>query len=336
MTKRTHRSLGLIALVAVLVLAVPGLAQYREYYITGNVIDTQKNPVAGAEISLRDVKTSRGYNIKTDKKGEFKFAGLPHGVYAVEIRKEGFALKQDEWRFETPQDTMQRVEIPAITIVSQVQVEEIQKLKEAESGVKEAADLIRNDDADGAIAKLKDLLATNPKEPNSLYLLGIAYAKKSMHAEAQAAFLQVTELAPKFAAAFYHLGVAYQALDQPEKALEAYVRTNELDPANADALLQLRPRPVQAEPHRRSPDRVREGHRAQARRSGVSGDGRPLLHQQGRFRKGHRVPRKGQGRLQRRRPVEIPRRADRTAEAPDQEIGRPAMSFTSLSAFLMT
>jgi tetratricopeptide (TPR) repeat protein len=235
MTKRTHLSLGLIALVAVLVLAVPGLAQYREYYITGTVIDTQKNPVAGAEIRLRDVKTSRGYNIKTDKKGEFKFAGLPHGVYAVEIRKEGFALKQDEWRFDTPQDTMQRVEIPAITIVSQVQVEEIQKLKEAETGVKEAADLIRNDDADGAIAKLKVLLATNPKEPNSLYLLGIAYAKKSMHAEAQAAFLQVTELAPKFAAAYYHLGVAYQALELPEKALEAYVRTNELDPANADA-----------------------------------------------------------------------------------------------------
>ena len=235
MRNRTYRSLGLIALIGILVLAVPGLAQYREYYITGKVIDTQKNPVEAAEISLRDVKTSRGYNIKTNKKGEFKFAGLPHGVYAVEIRKEGFALKQDEWNFDTSQETMQRVEIPVLTLVSQAQVEEIQKLKEAESGVKEAADLIRNNDADGAIAKLKELLATNAKEPNALYLLGMAYAKKSMHAEAQAAFLQVTELAPKFAAAFYQLGVAYQALEQPEKALEAYLKTNELDPANADA-----------------------------------------------------------------------------------------------------
>ena len=235
MRNRTSRSLGLITLIAVLVLSVPGLAQYREYYITGQILDTQKNPVTGAEINLRDIKTSRGYSIKTDKKGEFKFAGLPHGVYAVEIVKEGFAIKNDEWRFETPQDVMQRVEVPAITLVSQTQVQEIQKLKEAESGVKEAADLIRSNDPDGAIAKLKGLLVTNPKDPNALFLIGMAYAKKSMLAEAQPAFLQVTELAPKFAAAFYQLGVAYQGLDQPEKALEAYAKTSELDPANADA-----------------------------------------------------------------------------------------------------
>lgn len=236
MSIRKYRSLGLIALVGILILAVPGLAQYREYYITGKILDTQKNPVDGVAIDLRDVKTSRGYSIKTNKKGEFKFAGLPHGVYAVTITKEGYAPKQDEWRFEVPQDTMQRVEVPAVTLVSQTQVEEIQKLKEAESGVKEAADLIRANDPDGAIVKLKGLLATNPKEPNALFLIGMAYAKKTMHAEAQAAFLQVTELAPKFAAAFYQLGIAYQGLDQPEKALEAYGRTYELDPANADAL----------------------------------------------------------------------------------------------------
>ncbi len=235
MRNRTYRSFGSIVLVGILVLVVPGLAQYREYYITGKIIDTQKNPIDAVVIDLRDVKTSRGYRIKTNTKGEFKFAGLPHGVYAVTITKTGFALKQDEWRFETPQDTMQRVEVPAITLVSQTQVEEIQKLKEAESGIKQAADLIRANDPDGAIVKLKGILATSPKDPNALFLIGMAYARKTMHAEAQAAFLQVTELAPKFAAAFYQLGVASQGLDQPEKALEAYARTNELDPANADA-----------------------------------------------------------------------------------------------------
>ena len=230
-----YRSLLPVALIAVLVLAVLVPAQYREYLITGKVCDTQKNPIQGAEISLRDVKASRGYSMKTNKKGEFRLAGLPHGVYAVEIVKEGYALKQDEWRFETPQDTMQKVEIPAITLLSQTQVMEIQKLKEAEAGVKDAADLIRKDDSDGAVVRLKDLLAANPKDPNVLYLIGIAYAKKSMLAEAQAAFLEVTELAPKFAAAYYQLGVACQGLDQPEKALEAYGKANALDPANANA-----------------------------------------------------------------------------------------------------
>jgi tetratricopeptide (TPR) repeat protein len=236
MRSHVRRSLVPIALVAILALAVPVRAQYREYYLTGKVMDTQKNPVEGAEISLRDVKTSRSYSMKTNAKGEFKFAGLPHGVYAVTTTKEGYAVKIDEWKFETPQDRMQRVEIPPLTLVSQVQVEETQKLKEAESGVKDAADLIRANDPDGAIVKLKEVLAKNPVDPNALYLLGMAYARKSMFAEAREAFTKVTDLAPKFAAAFYQLGVVLQALDQTEKALEAYTRATDLDPNNSDGL----------------------------------------------------------------------------------------------------
>ena len=226
---------SLVLAAAVLSAAVPGLAQYREYYLTGKVLDTQKNPVEGAEISLRDVKTSRGYSMKTNKKGEFKFAGLPHGTYAVTVTKEGYAVKNDEWRFDTPQDTMLKVEVPPLTLVSQTQVEEIQKLKEAESEVKQAAELIRNGDMDGAIAALKGLLDRNPAETNALYLIGMAYARKSMFAEAESALLKVTELAPKFAAAFYQLGGVQQSMDQPEKALGAYARAVELDPSNADA-----------------------------------------------------------------------------------------------------
>jgi len=236
MRSHVSRALVPIVLIAVLVLAAPGRAQYREYYLTGKVMDTQKKPIEGAEITLRDVKTSRSYSMKTNKNGEFKFAGLPHGIYAVTTAKEGYAVKTDEWKFEAPQDRMQKVEIPPLTLVSQVQVEETQKLKEAESGVKDAADLIRANDPDGAIAKLKTVLAKNPDDPNALYLMGMAYARKAMYAEAQTSFARVAELAPKFAAAYYQLGVVSQALDQQEKALEAYTKGIELDPANSDAL----------------------------------------------------------------------------------------------------
>ena len=39
---------GRLALAAALVLALtlPGLAQYREYHISGKVLDSQKNPLA--------------------------------------------------------------------------------------------------------------------------------------------------------------------------------------------------------------------------------------------------------------------------------------------------
>lgn len=235
MRNRTYRPLGLIALIGILLFAVLCLAQYREYYLYGKVLDTQKNPIEGVEIDLRDVVRSRSYNMKTKKGGEFKFAGLPHGVYQVVFSKEGFATKQDEWRFEIPQDTMQKVEIPAVTLVSQSQVEEVQQLKEVEAGIKESADMIRQGDLDGAIAQLKGMLDKNPKDANALFLIGMAYVKKKIYPEAAGAFLQVTELAPNFAAAHHQLGVSYQGLDEPDKALEAYKKALDLDPANTDA-----------------------------------------------------------------------------------------------------
>lgn len=232
---RTIKMPVLIAVVLFLVQAVPASAQYREYYIYGKVQDTQKVPIEGVQIDLRDVATSRGYSMKTDKKGEFKFAGLPHGVYQVTFSKEGFVSKTDEWRFETPQDTMQKVEIPALTLMSQTRAEEIQQLKEEETGIKESADKIRQGDVDGAIVQLKGMLEKNPKDTNALYLIGMAYVKKQMYAEAAVAFLQVAEMAPKFAAAFHQLGVCYQQQDQPEKALEYYSKTVDIDPSNTDA-----------------------------------------------------------------------------------------------------
>ena len=233
--KHSHRGLvGFLAVLAGLTLALPGWGQYREYLISGKVVDTQKNPMVGVEITLRDVATSRSYNLKTKKDGAFKFAGLPHGVYQVVFKKDGFAQKVDEWKFETPQDTMQRVEIPPVVMVSAEVIEEAERMKQAAAGVKEAAEKIRQGDYDGALVDLKPILEKNPKDSNALYLTGMAYFKKKMWAEAVGPFQQVIETSPKFAAAYYHLGVTYQQLADPDKALEHYRKAMDLDPANPD------------------------------------------------------------------------------------------------------
>jgi hypothetical protein len=85
-------------------LAAAAIAQHREYYVRGRVVDTQKKPVAGVVIRLRDVATSRSYQMKTDGDGTFKLAGLPHGVYEASFEKEGYASQRAEWKFEAPQD----------------------------------------------------------------------------------------------------------------------------------------------------------------------------------------------------------------------------------------
>ncbi|HPW17875.1 MAG TPA: tetratricopeptide repeat protein [Candidatus Aminicenantes bacterium] len=218
-----------------LALALPALAQYREYHISGKVVDSRKNALAGVAILLRDQATSRSYSIKTKADGTFKFVGLPHGVYAVVFKKDGFAEKTDEWRFEQPQDQMFRVEVPPVTMVSTEVLAEAEAMKRAEAGVRAAAEKVRSGEYDAAIAALGPLIAKNPRDSNALYILGMAHQKKAQWPEAIAAFLEVREIVPSFAAAHYQLGVCYQQTGEPDKALAAYAEAMRLDPANPDS-----------------------------------------------------------------------------------------------------
>jgi Tfp pilus assembly protein PilF len=218
-----------------LALVLPGLAQYREYHISGKVLDSQKKPLAGVLISLREEATSRSYTLKTKSDGTFKFVGLPHGVYHAVFKKEGFAEKTDEWRFVEPQEKMSRVEIPPVLMVSAEVIAEAEAMKQAASNVKAAAEKVRGGDYDGALADLGPILVKNPKDTNALYILGLAHQKKGQYAEAEAAFLQVLELTPKFAPVHYQLGICYQQQGRADEALAAYARAMELDPSNPDS-----------------------------------------------------------------------------------------------------
>lgn len=227
--------LGLAATIWAVILSTPALAQYREYFIRGKVVDTQKQPIAEVEIEIRDTETSRSFHMKTGKDGAFKFAGIPHGIYQARLTKEGYPPTKVEWRFEAPQDTMQRVEIPDIVLASQEQVQKVAQIKEAEAGTKEAAEKIRQRDFDGAIPLLKALLDKNPKNPSALYFLGLSYVGKQMWREGAEALTQVTELSPAFPGAFFELGICRQQLHDKPGALAAFEKSLEIEPTNADA-----------------------------------------------------------------------------------------------------
>jgi len=232
---RRYGWLGVFVVFFGIIAVFPGFGQYREYYAYGKVVDTQKMPLEGVEITLREVNSNRSYTLKTKKDGEFKFAGLPHGSYKVVFKKEGFAVKEDEWKFDQPQDKMQRFEIPPVVLATQEFVQESQRMKEAAAGVKDAAEKVRLGNDDAAISELKTILDKNPKDSNALYVIGMAYLKKKMWPEAIPPFLQVVDLSPKFAAAYYQLGVCYQQQKEPQKALEYYQKAMDLDPSNPDS-----------------------------------------------------------------------------------------------------
>lgn len=224
---------GILMALAGLLGAAPGFGQFREYLISGRVVDIQKNPLPDVEILLRDVATSRGYKLKTDKKGEFKFAGLPHGVYKAFFRKEGFVSKEDDWKFEAPQDTMQKVAIPDVVLASEAQVQAVQLMQEKRADIQAGMEKLRQQDFDGAIELMKKVLEKDPRDANGLYVIGLGYAKKKMFPEAIEALARVAELVPNFPGAYFELGVCWQQQGDKDKALGFYLKNLELDPANA-------------------------------------------------------------------------------------------------------
>ena len=230
------RSAAIIAaVIATLTQPSPALAQYREYYAHGRVVDAQKKPLPDVEISLLDAETSRRFHMKTDQKGEFRFAGLPHADYEVTFSREGYVTGKDTWKFAAPQERMQKVEIPDVILASQAQVQEVQRFEGAKAGVQEAAGKLQKGDLDGAIAAVQKVLEKSPQDPNALFYLGLGYVGKKMYAEAMAPLTRVTELNPTFPGAHLELGVCYRQLHEPEKALAAFEKTLEIDPKSADA-----------------------------------------------------------------------------------------------------
>ena len=230
----TTRRLGAFLIVFGALVVFPGFGQYREYYVFGKVVDVLKAPLEGVEVTITDTDTNLTFTQKTKKDGMFKFPGLPHGKYAVVLKKEGFAVKKDEWKFEKPQDKMQRTEIPPIVLATQEFVQENERMKEAAAGVKDAAEKVKSGDYDTAISKLEAILAKTPKDANALFLLGVAHLKKKDWNAAITPLLQVVELTPNFAAAHYYLGICFQQTKELPKALEHYQKASELDPSNPD------------------------------------------------------------------------------------------------------
>jgi len=236
MRYRAFLSLCFVCLYICQVFVIPVLSQYREYYIYGKIVDTNNQPIPKVEIFLRDLKTSGSYKISTNKKGEFKLVGLPHGIYEVTIQKDGYETKIDEWNFETPQERMQKVELQTIVMVTVNQTQEFKRAKQAQSDFNEATEKIRQGGFEGALIILEKMKEENPEDANAHYLLGIVYLRKMMLPEAIEALTKTTELSPSFAGAYHELGLCYQQQKEFEKALQYYEKAIELEPNSVESI----------------------------------------------------------------------------------------------------
>jgi tetratricopeptide (TPR) repeat protein len=217
-------------------VAVPCFAQYREYMAFGIIVDNNNDPIPKVVITLEDKSTSRKYQCKTDKKGKFKYAGLPHGIYKVTMEKEGYQTRTDEWDLNQKQYRMQRVDFHTIVMLSDRQFHDIEVGKKLQKGYKKAKELIGKKDYDGAIGILDGLLKEKPDEPPILYLLGASHLYKKSYDEAIPLFKKLTEIDPGFPGGYFQLGVCFQRKGEFEKALACYQSTLELESKNETCL----------------------------------------------------------------------------------------------------
>jgi tetratricopeptide (TPR) repeat protein len=216
-------------------LVSPSLGQYREYYIYGKIVDSENKPLEVVGLDFRDTLSSRRYKIQTDKKGEYKLIGVPHGIYSVTITKDGYRTQNLEWDFSAPQDRMQKIEMQTIVMVSEEKIQQIERAKQAQEEFNEAREKIGQADFDGAIEILKKMIVDNPADANAHYLLGISYQRKKLFPEAIVEFEKTAELSPSFAGVYHQLGLIYQEQQEWIKALDFYGKAIELEPKSVES-----------------------------------------------------------------------------------------------------
>ncbi len=77
------------------IIAQEGNGQGR---LKGFVLDTDKNPIIGAKVSLEYIKYNKKIETITDNKGKFSFLGLGVGVIKISAEKDGFVIGGNQTR----------------------------------------------------------------------------------------------------------------------------------------------------------------------------------------------------------------------------------------------
>lgn len=216
--------------------ASPGWAQDREYHVASKVVDVYKQPIAGAIVEMRERTSRRGFKIESGADGKFKLVGLPHGVYDVTVSKPGYQTRRAEWDLHEGQDTLRKVEFDPFVLLSEAQVNEIQRSTKLKGLLDKATGLMQKGDFEAALAVVTTMLAESPNDVNALYMSALCLQQKGRLDEAATLLEKVTQLAPGFAAARVQLAGCYERRGDKDRALASYDSALQLEPENLTAL----------------------------------------------------------------------------------------------------
>ncbi|HMG36895.1 MAG TPA: carboxypeptidase regulatory-like domain-containing protein [Blastocatellia bacterium] len=112
----------LVLFTSVLTLSFPALAQSTAT-IQGTVADQSGAVVTGAKVILRNQGTGAEREAITDSKGAYQVAGLPVGVYRVEVRADGFQAQViNDVTLEVSQTAVQNFQLKVGGVAQEVTI----------------------------------------------------------------------------------------------------------------------------------------------------------------------------------------------------------------------
>ena len=230
MIRRVNRALWLAACAAALALVATPVAAQSTGMVRGQVLDAQGQPVENATIKIdMATGTSRHFETKSNKKGEFVQIGLPPGDYKVVAEKDKVASNESGGRVSISRP----LEVRLVLGAGGPSKADAAKTAELKKSFEEGVAASRAGNHDEAIAKFQAAAAINEKCFDCYYNIGFSYAQKKDYDKAEEAYKKAVELKPDYSEAYNGLANIYNAQRKFDLAAEASKKAMDSTPGLA-------------------------------------------------------------------------------------------------------
>ena len=238
-----------LSLILILLIGMPVMAQNR--IIKGKVTNDKGQPVQGAEIKIQGTDVKREYSVKTDKKGEYFYMGIPYGQYRVVVRAKEY--QPDFVQGIQPSISEERVVDFALKpgpdrkLPFEMTPQEIEKLKQeaakadkqkqSSAEVKAAFDagltLAQQGKYPEAVEEFKKALEKDAEQPYIQANMADTLAKMNKNDEALAAYQKAIALKPDDGAMYTNMGVLLGKMGKTAESQEAFKKAAAVNPGAA-------------------------------------------------------------------------------------------------------
>ena len=183
--------------------------------VKGLVSDQEGNPLEGVTVNLYCERGASGFEVKTDKEGEWKAFYIRGGPYDVDFEKSGFMPKKINVNIsefgKNPDIEMTLQKIEGLAVTDDLK-EELQK----------GNDLFDQEKYEEAIQSYLTIIAKIPETYILYRNIGNCYFQMENYEMAEEFYLKVLEKEPDDTESIIGIGNTYANRGQNEKALEWY------------------------------------------------------------------------------------------------------------------